>query len=296
MLKKERLPALLPGRHEAIGLNKGCVPWYFYLMSVFSRKNKKAYGVARGAACLRAAITVVLALFVFSGCASIPEGPVRRDAREIYDGAVNAYLSGNLQEADRSFKMLMEEYPLSPYSQESELMLGDVSYAMESYEDASSYYTNFVALHPAHIKAPYALFQKGMSHFKDVLTLDRDQASTKKALFAFEDLIAAYPGSPYVATAKDLSVFMRNRLAEREFYIARFYFKQKKYKGALGRLRDILTSYTDAGITDKTLYFIGESYIGLGEKELANEAFSTLITNYPGSPYARDAKGRMGEV
>lgn len=237
-----------------------------------------------------------LALFVsfvlMTGCASKPV-EVKRDAAGLYSSAVESYLSGKLDESEKGFKTILEDHPLSQYATDSQLMIADVSYAMENYEDAGSYYTSFVALHPSHPRAAYAQFQKGMSYFKDVLSIDRDQSATRKALFAFEDLLAAYPDSTYSPKAKELASFLKTRLAEREFYIARFYFKNRNYKGALGRLRDILAKYPESGINDKALFYIGESYSALGESELAQETFSTLITNYPGSPFALDAKGKL---
>ncbi len=242
---------------------------------------------------LKVFLIVPLAVLSLWGCSATAPDQFKRDAKEVYDSAMEAYLSGRLEEAEKSFKTIMEDHPLSQYTLSAELMLGDVSYASEKYEDASLYYTNFVALHPSHQKAPYAMFQKGMSHMKDVLTLDRDQASTRKALFAFEDLMVSYPRSPYSEKAKEFTVFLKNRLAEREFYIARFYFKKKNYKGALGRLKEILASYPDGGINDKALYYIGESYRRLGEDELARDAFTTLINNYPESSFTTDAKDRL---
>lgn len=235
---------------------------------------------------------IVFSAAFFSGCAS-QDLDIKRDAAELYGSAVESYLSGKLEESERGFKAILEDHPLSHYATDAQLMIADVSYAMSNYEDAGAYYTSFVALHPSHPRAAYAQFQKGMSYFKDVLSLDRDQTATRKAMFAFEDLLAAYPDSPYSPKAQELVSFLRNRLAEREFYIARFYFKNKNYKGALGRLSDILTQYPDSGINDKTLFYIGESYRRLGESELAHETFTTLISNYPGSPFAFDAKGKL---
>ncbi|HAG51355.1 MAG TPA: outer membrane protein assembly factor BamD, partial [Deltaproteobacteria bacterium] len=38
------------------------------------------------------------------------------------------------------------------------------------------------------------------------------------------------------------------------------------------------------------LYYIGKSYVGLGEKDLAKDAFITLITDFPNSSYVNEAK------
>lgn len=241
-------------------------------------------------------ISGIFLLVVFAsvwGCASNSEIVAKRDPKELYDTAMTAYMKENYEEAEKTFRTLMEDHPLSPYSVEAQLLLGDVCYASEKYDDASSYYTNFVALHPTHPKAPYALFQKGMSHFRDILTIDRDQTSTRKALFAFEDLAAGYPGSSYDVKAKELISFLKKRLAEREFYVGRFYYKGKNYKAALVRFRDILKNYPDSGLADMTLYYIGESYRRLGEKKLADEAYSSILDNFPASPYAGDARDRL---
>lgn len=230
-----------------------------------------------------------------AGCGSANKQlQVNRDAKVLYDNAMKAFASRNYEEAEKTFKALIEDYPVSPYSLEAQLMLGDVCFFQEKYDESGSYYTSFVALHPTHERASYALFQKGMSHFKDVLSVDRDQTSTRKALFAFEDLVSVYPGSPYHEKAVELIDFLKKRLAEREFYVGQFYFKGKNYKGALSRFRELLEKYPQAGLTEETLYFIGESYRRLGEGELAKDAFKTLLTNYPDSPYAKSARVGLG--
>jgi outer membrane protein assembly factor BamD len=132
-----------------------------------------------------------------------------------------------------------------------------------------------------------------MSYFKELLTIDRDQTTTKKVLFAFEDFIKTYPENPYSAKAEELCFFLKKRLAESEFYVGKFYFKSKKYKGALSRFVIILRDYPDVGLADKALYYIGECYSSLGEEELARDAFSTLVTEYPESPFAAIASNRL---
>lgn len=238
--------------------------------------------------------TFITILFLL-GCAAKDINTIDSSlgARELYERGMRFYQNGMYENAEDAFKLVMEEYPLSGEALDSQLMLGDVYYAMERYEEAASYYTSFSALHPSHPRAPYALFQKGMSHFKEVLSIDRDQTSTKKALFAFEDLIRTYPDSPYVAKSRELISFLRRRLAESEFYVGQFYFKNKNYRGALYRFREILKNYPDVGLTDKTLYYIGMAYTLLGEEELARDTFSTLISEFPESPFSKDARSEL---
>ncbi|MBI5810316.1 MAG: outer membrane protein assembly factor BamD [Deltaproteobacteria bacterium] len=250
--------------------------------------------LSRASRVLLIALLLPAAVFLITGCAGAnKEIQAEKDPKVLHDRAMDAYFNRNYDEAGAAFKKLMEDHPLSAYALEAELMIGDISYTVEKYDEAASYYTNFSALHPSHPRAAYALFQKGMSHFKEILTIDRDQSSTRKALFAFEDLVAGYPDSAYTGKAKELIGFLRKRLAESEFYVAHFYFKSRNYKGALARLRDILKNFPDSGMTDRTLYYIGESYIRLGEERLAEEAFTTLITGFPESSYVKEVKIRL---
>src|SRR3990167_3164708 len=216
-------------------------------------------------------------LTVFIGCATTKEVSKENPAL-LYSEANNLYQDGDYSEAIDKYKKIIEDHPFSPFAEDAQLLLADAYYASAQYSDAASYYTNFVTLHPGHPRAPYALFQKGMSYFRDVLSIDRDQAATQKALLAFTDLAAQYPASIYVDKAKEMGIFLKKRLAEREFYIGNFYFKDKKYKGALVRFAEILKKYPETGISDKVLYYIGISYVELGENDLARDTFSTLYT------------------
>lgn len=237
-----------------------------------------------------AAFSFLLLLSV-SGCAS--KTADTRPAKELYEAGIKDYLVEKYDDSESAFKTLLENFPLSQYAVDVELLIGDVAYAAEKYDEAASYYTNFVAMHPTHQRAPYALFQKGMSYFRDVLALDRDQTTTRKSLMAFEDLIADYPGSVYLPMSLELRGFLRRRLADREFYVARFYFKGKNYKAALQRLRGVIQDYFDTGLTEETLFYIGESYMKLGEDKLAAEAYSTLIKGFPEGVFAKEAGSRL---
>ena len=69
-----------------------------------------------------------------------------------------------------------------------------------------------------------------------------------------------------------------------------FYFKEENYRGALARFGEVLKSYPDTTIVDKTLYYIVLTYYQLDEEDLAREALATLTTEYPQSQYLPKAR------
>jgi len=238
---------------------------------------------------------VLLGFFLISGCAT-NKGIEKsyRNAEEMYNDGVQQYHAIHYEEAERILGDLMERYPLSNYALDGEILLADVLYADEKYDEARVYYTDFVAIHPAHSKASYALFQKGMCFFREVLSADRDQTNTRKAILAFEDLSKDFPESSYNDKAVELVVFLRKRLADRELYVGKFYISKKKYKGALSRFKVILKKYPHSGIVDEALYYIVKSYVKLGEEDLAKDVLNTMTVDYPASSYTKGARKMVG--
>lgn len=222
--------------------------------------------------------------------------PKYNTAAKILGDGIKAYHQSKYEEAEGAFKRVMEDHPITPEAVRAQLLIADLFYTQGSYDDAASYYTTFYTYHPAHPRAPYALFQKGMSNFKVVLSNDRDQTATRTALFAFQDLLRDFPDNTYTLKAGELVVFLKRRLAESELYVARFYFKTKEYKGALLRYGEILKDYPSAKFLDEVLFHIGESYVEIGQAKLAKEAYVTLVHDFPESRYIKAAKKRLETI
>lgn len=234
-------------------------------------------------------LTLMVLLFGTS-CSTTPEVKPQMTAEKRYTIGLSEYRSGDFFQASTEFRAVISSYPLSPYAGKSQLLLADSLFAMEEYEEAGSYYTTFTTLHPGSENAEYALFQKAMSHLKNVSTIDRDQRETRKALFAFTDLLTFYKDSKYNSKAEEMITYLNSRLAEREFYVGKFYFKDKNYLAALSRFRNVLQDYRDTVIIEKTLFYIAESYTQLGEKDLANSTYLTLLNEFPESNYINRIK------
>src|SRR3989304_8481525 len=253
-------------------------------MGMTSSKNSGIFGVF---------LISCAALLLLASAATTKEKSEAPAVDTLYAKGISSYENGLYEEAEASFKSITDEYPLSPQAIEAELMLGDTYYVSERYDEASASYTAFQAFHPGHPKAAYALFQKGMSHFKEVLSVDRDQTKTRKALFAFEDLVKFYPEGPYAAKSKDVVSFLRDRLAGGGMYVGRFFYKTKNYKRELRRFGIVIKDYRDTSAVPEALFYIGETYDSLGEKDLAKEAFGTLVSDFPRSSFFEVAKSRL---
>ncbi|MFQ5330108.1 MAG: outer membrane protein assembly factor BamD [Thermodesulfobacteriota bacterium] len=237
--------------------------------------------------------SLLLAASVFTGCAATSGKSRLTTPSTIVEEGVTLSQQGNYESAIEKFLEIIDSYPLSREAVEAQLLLADTYYEKGDYEDGAAYYTDFATLHPSHPKASYAQFKKGMSYLKQTLSIDRDPAATKKAILAFDDLTAYYPVSIYSDKARELRLFLKNRLAEREYMIGAFYFKKKNYRAALRRFLPILHDYPGAEITPAVLFHSAISYTETGEKRQAEETLMNLIDNYPDSSFTGRARRLM---
>ena len=217
---------------------------------------------------------VILALLlplIFSGCSyfnifSKSEKP-KASPELIYSQASAEFKDGNYKKAQEAFLKLKEEYPLHELAILAEIGIANSLYSDKEYAEAENAYGDFVSLHPTNENVPYALYQLGMCHYNEIGDIDRDQTETIKARKEWEKLVARYPESQYSAMAEKLILECKQKLAEHEFYVGRFYLKQKKYKAALSRFENMARDYANIGLDYKIEYYINETKIKIVEEE-----------------------------
>jgi outer membrane protein assembly factor BamD len=197
-------------------------------------------------------------------------------------------------EAQKKFEELKSSFPDSPpYTILAELKVGDCHFLKKEYVEAIAAYEEFKKTHPSYEEIPYVQFQIGMSYFNQILTLDRDQTSTKKALSSFEYLIASYPPSLFTEKAKEKIEVCKQRLAAHEFYVGNFYYRHGKFEAAAQRLQGLLEKFPKAPEEDQTLYLLGKSYLELGLWKRAEVVFMKIVTEYPKSPHVKEARATL---
>ncbi|MEL4382839.1 outer membrane protein assembly factor BamD, partial [Shewanella algae] len=91
-------------------------------------------------------------------------------------------------------------------------------------------YKVFRELYPKHEMAPYALYRIGESYFNEVpSTADRDLDPAVSAIEAFKQLARDYPNDEHAKDAAKKAHDLTRKLAEKEDYIANFYYKRELY-------------------------------------------------------------------
>jgi len=245
---------------------------------------------------LRRMILLPIALSLLLGCSGKGKEikTIQGDPEILYKQGLDRFNKRDYPEALKKFEELKSSFPDSPpYTLWAELKVGDCHFLEDKYVEAIAAYEEFKKIHPGHEEIPYVQFQIGVSYFKQMYTLDRDQTPTKKALSTFEYLVANYPPSLFTEKAKEKIGVCKKRLADHEFYIGNFYYKKDKFQAAATRFEGLLEKFPKHPDEDKTLHLLGKSYLELEQWEKAEAAFRRIVTEYPKSPYAQEAKAMV---
>jgi outer membrane protein assembly factor BamD len=221
---------------------------------------------------------------------------IQGDPETLYKQGLIRFNKRDYPEALKKFEQLKSNFPDSPpYTVWAELKAADCHFLRKEYVEAIAAYEEFKKVHPTYEEIPYVQYQIGLSYFNQMLTLDRDQTFTKKALSNFEYLIANYPPSLFTEKAKEKVDVCKKRLADHEFYIANFYYKHGKFQAAVSRFEGLLKTFPKGPEEDKTLYLLGKSYLELDQWEKAREAFIKMVNEYPSSSHSHEVKAILDQ-
>ena len=243
--------------------------------------------------CLRWTGLAPIAFSLLLGCSGHGKDfkKIEGDPEVLYKQGLALFNKRDFPDALKKFEELKSNFPDSPpYTIWAELKVGDCHFLNKQYVEAIAAYEEFKKTHPSYEELPYVQFQIGMSYFNQILTLDRDQTSTKKALSSFEYLIASYPPSLFTDKAREKVEVCKKQLGDHEFYVGSFYYRHDLYQAAALRFEGLLEKFPKNPEEDKTLYLLGKSYLELGLWEKAEVAFMKIVAEYPKSPHFKEAR------
>ena len=250
---------------------------------------------------LFALVAVTLAL---SGCKSLGWGKddklTKGSPEEIYSQARHDLGNGNYGGAIKLYESLEARYPFSEQAKQGQLDLLYAYYKNRALESAIDQADQFIRENPTHPRVDYAWYIKGLVYFESganwlerVFNADinkRPPQEAKKSFQSFQTLLQQYPKSPYAADARQRMIYLRNRLADYELSVARYYVKRGAYVGAANRARGIIETYDGAPAVDEALAITAECYRQLGIDELATTAENVRKAN----PAAVDVDTKPG--
>ena len=190
-------------------------------------------------------LLIAFVAFTFLSCG--PKNKEEKLAPELAEDARVQFEKERYKEAIEIYTKLRDWYPFDKLAIEAEYNIAEAHFKMEEYDEAALAYQEFEKLHPRHESIDYIIHQQALCYFNRLDSEDRDQTQALKALAILVRLSRQFPDSPYVKDAKEEKQACLKSLAAHEMYVGRYYFKAKKYQGALKRFQTVLDAYPGLG-------------------------------------------------
>ncbi len=201
--------------------------------------------------------------------------------------------SGNFEAAREVLEDIKAKDATQQYATIAKIRIADTYFEDESYEEAEVEYENFLDTHPYHQYSSYAQYKLAMSYYNRIKTVDLSYSWAKNALKEFEILQRRYPRNPYMEVTENRINTCRRILAEYEFYVGEFYYKQGSYEAAALRFQGLIRNYQNSKKEPEALYYLALSFDNMGEWKKAESVLETLIEKFPTIELAREARKKI---
>ncbi len=210
-------------------------------------------------------------------------------AGNLYNKGLAYMNGGKLKDATNSFDEVDRQHPYSEYARKALIMSTFTSYKRGDFDTAIVSGQRYLSLYPGSPDAAYANYLMGLSYFRRIPDVTRDQDVTRKALAAFQEIVNNYPDSEYVTDSKDKIIACNDQLAGKEMQIGRYYLEQRDYLAAINRFKVVVSQYQTTRHVEEALERLTEANMALGLTGEAQTAAAVLGHNFPDSPWYKDA-------
>ena len=189
------------------------------------------------------------------------------------------------------FDILEARYPFGKYSTQAMLDLAYAAYQSNLKDEAIVNCDRFIRLYPNHPNVSYAYYLRALSNFDkdrnfltELFAQDPSKYDVSKLRQSFDDftiVVNKFPQSKYAKDSRNRLIYIKNKIAKSELYIAEYYNKRSAHVAAIERVKYMLENYSGTPSTEGGLLVMIDSYNNLKMNDLAYDAYRVLKENYP---------------
>lgn len=248
-------------------------------------------------------ILALLVMLATTGCARMKGMFKDKDAdegvpvEELYQKGHTSMTHASWDNAERTFKRLVAQYPYGPYTEQALIETAYAQFKSGKNDDAISSIDRFLRTYPTHRNAAYMYYLRGLVNsnrdtvfLQKVWSLDasrRDLATPNQAFNDFTIVTERFPNTRYAADARNRMVGLRNLFARHEIETALYYLRRDANVAAVERSKYLLETYPQSEFQNDAVAVMIEAYTRLGNETLAADARRVLELNDAQHPYLR---------
>ncbi|MCP1199694.1 outer membrane protein assembly factor BamD [Notoacmeibacter sp. MSK16QG-6] len=257
--------------------------------------SERIQRVPTGALKMIAGAAVLAVLPALGACTSTDDADLAlyveniEPADRLYNQGLANLEAGRMTEAGRKFKAVENQHPYTDFGRKALVMQAFTQYRQGQFDDAIQTAKRYTTLYPATDDAAYATYIAGLSYWRQIEDVTRDQEVTKRMIQVMNQVVTRWPDSEYVEDAEAKIRFGRDQLAGKEMQVGRYYLERREYLAAIRRFRYVVENYSNTRHVEEALARLTESYLAMGLVEEAQNSAAVLGYNFPDSQWYKDA-------
>jgi len=239
-------------------------------------------------------LTLSSLLVALAGCGFLRPAPTPiLPADELSALGDTALEKRQYAEAREHFTKVVERHPNSSYAPRARFLIGEAHYREAEFDKAIKEFERFMAFYPQHQIADLVQYRLAMAYYDQLKPIEQDQTLAVKALEQFRRLVKDYPESRYATDALAKIDICRGRLAQKEVWVANYYFNQGNPGAARQRLELVLKEYGRTLVVPEAMWLLAEVNFREGKVEPARQLLQRLQAEFPYTEFGRRAAARL---
>src|ERR671919_408210 len=227
-------------------------------------------------------------LLMSSGCAWLRPAPTPiLPPDELYTQGERELERRRYIEARDAFRKIVERHPNSSWAPKARFLVGEAFYREAEFDKGVKEFETFLSFYPRHQIADLVQYRLAMSYYDQLKPVEQDQGLTTRAMEQFKKLVKEYPDSRYATDGLAKIDICRGRLAQKEVWVATYYFGQGNPSAARQRLEFVLKEYPG------TLFTLAEVNFAEGKNREAVELLRQLANDYAYTEWGKRAVQRL---
>lgn len=187
---------------------------------------------------------------------------------------------------------IQNSHPFEPCAQKVYLNLIYAYYKAHDLKNANQSIQLFLKMYPNYKYLDYVLYMHGIVN----MSLDRNNISTLTKYFniywdnynpnyaidafhSLSKLIQYYPNSQYYTDSYKRLVILKNRIAEYELSVIKFYYQRYAYISVIIRSEKMLRHFSDTQAIHHALYYMCQAYRNLNLLDQSNIISKIIAEN-----------------
>ena len=197
---------------------------------------------------------------------------------DAYNAGLEELEKNDVIYAVRKFNEAELLYPQSIWAPRAALMAAYAYFSQLYFDDTILELEKFLQKYKNHPRRDYAYYLLALSHYNLIVDETKDLEEMLKAEKYFKIIIKNYPNTEFAIDSEFKLELIKEILASKEMYLARYYVDREKWIRAINRFKTVINDYETTIYVEEALHRLVELHYKLG---LVDESKNCLLYTSP---------------